>query len=107
MSRSKQIEDNKFKVLLSPREDRKKKEEPRMKSLVHRIIQRVRQWRLVGYITIGVSLHKIGTPIEKLIIEMFLLIIFTELASRRKNSNKDSASIQQSIKKFKKDINLD
>ena len=105
MSRSKEIEDNKFKVLLSPREDRKKKEEPRMKKLVHKIIQRVKQFRIVGYITIGVSLHKIGTPIEKLIIEMFLLIIFTELASRKPNTN--SASIQEDIKRFKKDINLD
>ena len=55
-----------------------------MKKLVQRIIQRVRQFRIVGYITIGVSLHKIGTPIEKLIIEMFLLILFTEIASKSK-----------------------
>ena len=75
-----------------------------MKKLVQRIIQKVRQWRIVGYITIGVSLHKIGTPIEKLIIEMFLLILFTEMASKQK---KPKASIQEDIKAFKKDINLD
>ena len=81
----------------------KNKYKPRMKTLVNRIIQRVKQFRIVGYITIGISLHKIGTPIEKLIIEMFLLVLFTEIASR---SKKPKASIQEDIKRFKKDINL-
>lgn len=86
------------------RENRKKLNQPRKKSLVQRIIQKVRQWRIVGYITIGISLHKIGTPIEKLIIEMFLLIVFTEMASRK---NKSPNEVEEDIKQFKKDINLD
>lgn len=86
------------------RENRKKLNQPRKTSLVQRIIQKVRQWRIVGYITIGISLHKIGTPIEKLIIEMFLLIVFTEMASRK---NKSPNEVEEDIKQFKKDINLD
>ena len=76
MSRSKNIQDNKFKVLLSTR-GRKKKKQPR-KTWVHRIIQ----WRLIGYIVIGVSLWKLNKDIETLSLQMFLLILFTELQSR-------------------------
>ena len=68
-----------------------------MKKLVQRIIQKVRQWRIVGYITIGVSLHKIGTPIEKLIIEMFLLILFTEIASRSKKPKEELDALKDEI----------
>ena len=59
MSRNKDIQDNKFQVLLSPRKERvtnkKINKQPRKKTWVHRIIQ----WRLIGYIVIGVSLWKL------------------------------------------------
>ena len=99
MSRSKNIQDNKFKVLLSPRKDRKKKNEvknskPR-KTWVHRIIQ----WRLIGYIVIGVSLWKLNQDINSLSLQMFLLILFTELQSRGVHKN--------DIEKLKKELDIE
>ena len=82
MSRNKDIQDNKFQVLLSPRKERvtnkKINKQPRKKTWVHRIIQ----WRLIGYIVIGVSLWKLTKDINYIIFQMFLLILFTELHSR-------------------------
>ena len=60
------------------RENRKKLNQPRKKTWVHRIIQ----WRLIGYIVIGVSLWKLTKDINYIIFQMFLLILFTELHSR-------------------------
>ena len=96
MSRSKNIQDNKFKVLLSTR-GRKKKKQPR-KTWVHRIIQ----WRLIGYIVIGVSLWKLNKDIETLSLQMFLLILFTELQSRgvskkRISTLKEELNIEHNI----------
>lgn len=93
MSRSKNIQDNKFKVLLSTR-GRKKKKQPR-KTWVHRIIQ----WRLIGYIVIGVSLWKLNKDIETLSLQMFLLILFTELQSRGVS--------KQRIQRLKEELALD
>ena len=99
MSRSKNIQDNKFKVLLSPRKDRKKKNKvknskPR-KTWVHRIIQ----WRLIGYIVIGVSLWKLHQDINTLSLQMFLLILFTELQARGVS--------KQRIQRLKEELALD
>lgn len=96
MSRSKDIQDNKFKLLLSTR-GRKKKKQPR-KTWVHRIIQ----WRLIGYIVIGVSLYKLDKDIETLSLQMFLLILFTELQSRgvskkRISTLKEELNIEHNI----------
>ena len=49
-----------------------------MKKLVQRIIQ----WRLVGYIVILIGLLQLDNPIDNIILQMFLLILFTELQSR-------------------------
>jgi hypothetical protein len=73
-----------------------KEKQPRMKKLVQRIIQ----WRLIGYIVIGISLHQLGTDTQYLIFQMFLLILFTELQSRgiskKKLDNlKEELNIQQ------------
>lgn len=94
MSRHKEIQDNKFKLLLSPREERKNSK-PRKKSLVQRIIQ----FRLIGYIVILIGLLQLDKDINYIIFQMFLLIVFTELQSRGV-SNKD-------IKKLKKDLNVE
>lgn len=89
MDRKKDIQNNKFKVLLSIRDDRKKKEEPRMKKLVHKIIQRVRQFRIVGYITIGIGMYKMGMDIQELGMKLFFIILFTELASKHSSPQLD------------------
>ena len=79
MSRVKEIQDNKFKVLLSTRG--RKNRQPK-ESSVKRIIKKIIKWRLIGYIVIGVSLWKLNKDIETLSLQMFLLILFTELQSR-------------------------
>ena len=60
------------------RENRIKEKQPRKKTLVQRIIQ----WRLIGYIVITIGLLQLDTPIDFIILQMFLLILFTELQSR-------------------------
>lgn len=97
MSRSKNIQDNKFKVLISPRQERvvDKKVKETKKTWVHRIIQ----WRLIGYIVIGVSLWKLNKDIETLSLQMFLLILFTELQSRGVS--------KQRIQRLKEELALD
>ena len=49
-----------------------------MKKLVQRIIQ----WRVIGYIVITIGLLQLDNDIEYVMIQMFLLILFTELNSR-------------------------
>ena len=99
MGRHESIQENKFKVLISPRKERVKKnqikKQPRKKTWVHRIIQ----WRLIGYIVIGVSLWKLNQDINYLIFQMFLLILFTELQSRGVH--------KKDIEKLKQDLQLD
>ena len=80
MSRIKDIQDNKFKVIISTRG--RKNKQPRKESSVKRVIKKIIQWRLIGYIVIGVSLWKLNKDINTLSIQMFLLIVFTELQSR-------------------------
>ena len=60
------------------RENRKKLNQPRKKTLVQRIIQ----FRLVGYIVIGIGLSQLDKDINYIIFQMFLLIVFTELNAR-------------------------
>jgi flagellar motor switch protein FliM len=67
-----------------------------MKKWVNKIVTRVKQFRIIGYITIGVTLYKNGTELEILVPEMFLLVILTELASRKKKPT-SQADIQKEI----------
>lgn len=69
-----------------------------MKKWINKIVTRVKQFRIVGYITIGITLHKSGTELEYLIPEMFLLVILTELASR-KGKKPSQEDIQKEIDK--------
>ena len=78
MSRVKDIQDNKFKVLISTRGRKNRPKE----SSVKRIIKKIIKWRLIGYIVIGVSLWKLNQDINQLSLQMFLLVLFTELQSR-------------------------
>lgn len=95
MSRVQDIQDNKFKVLLSTRgrKNRKPKE-----SSVKRIIKKIIKWRVIGYIVIGVSLWKLNEDINSLSLQMFLLILFTELQSRGVS--------KQRIDSLKEELNL-
>ena len=100
MSRSKDIQDNKFKVLISTRG--RKNKQPRKESSVKRIIKRIIQWRLIGYIVIGVSLWKLNKDIETLSLQMFFLILLTELQSRgvskkRISTLKEELNIEHNI----------
>ena len=96
MSRSKDIQDNKFKVIISTRG--RKNKQPRKESSVKRIIKKIIQWRLIGYIVIGVSLWKLNKDINTLSIQMFLLVVFTELQSRGVS--------KQRISTLKEELNL-
>jgi len=95
MSRSKDIQDNKFKVLISTRG--RKNKQPK-ESSVKRIIKKIIQWRLIGYIVIGISLWKLNQDINQLSLQMFLLIVFTELQSRGVS--------KQRIDSLKEELNL-
>ena len=70
-----------------------------MKKWINKILLRVKQFRIVGYITVGVTLYKNGTELETLVPEMFLLIILTELASRKKKPT-SQIDIQTKIDKI-------
>ena len=96
MSRVKDIENNKFKVLISTRG--RKNRQPRKESSVKRIIKKIIKWRVIGYIVIGVSLWKLHQDINQLSIQMFLLILFTELQSRGVS--------KQEIDSLKEELNL-
>jgi hypothetical protein len=95
MSRVKDIQDNKFKVLISTRG--RKNKQPK-ESSVKRIIKKIIQWRLIGYIVIGISLWKLNGDINQLSLQMFLLIVFTELQSRGVS--------KQRIDSLKEELNL-
>lgn len=58
-----------------------------MKNSVQKIIQRIKQFRLIGYVVIGVSLWKLEQDLNSLILKMFLLIVLTELSSRGKSKS--------------------
>ena len=79
MSRVKDIENNKWRVIHSTRG--RKNNQPN-ESLVKRVIKKIIEWRVIGYIVIGISLWKLNGDINTLSIQMFLLIVFTELQSR-------------------------
>jgi hypothetical protein len=43
----------------------------------------VRKYRIVGYIIVGLGMHKAGMSIDIIAGEMFLTILLVELASRK------------------------
>ena len=79
MNRVKDMENNKWRVIHSTRG--RKNRVPK-ESSVKRIIKKIIEWRVIGYIVIGISLWKLNGDINTLSIQMFLLIVFTELQSR-------------------------
>jgi len=95
MSRVKDIENNKWRVIHSTRG--RKNRVPK-ESSVKRVIKKIIQWRVIGYIVIGISLWKLNEDINQLSLQMFLLILFTELQSRGVS--------KQEIDSLKEELNL-
>jgi hypothetical protein len=95
MSRIQDMEDNKWKVIVSTRG--RKNRVPK-ESSVKRVIKKIIQWRVIGYIVIGISLWKLNEDINQLSLQMFLLIVFTELQSRGVS--------KQEIDSLKEELNL-
>ena len=61
-----------------------------MKKRINQIINRVKQWRIIGYIAIIKTLYEIH-DVQEATIESFLLVILGELSARNltKKSSKD------------------
>lgn len=97
--RNQDIQDNKYKVLLSIREERKKKKPRTFKTSVKLLIKRIIQFRIIGYVVIGLSLHQLEKDINYIILQMFLLVLFTELQSRGVSKTK--------LDSLKKELALD
>jgi len=69
-----------------------------MKKWVNKIINRIKQWRLVGYIVLAKPL--IDTHgMEQGIIEIFLLVVLGELSARTKKKTSSPKDIQKEIDK--------
>ena len=68
-----------------------------MKNWVNKIINRIKQWRLVGYIVLAKPL--IDTHgMEQGIIELFLLVVLGELSARTKTRQITNKEYKDSIK---------
>jgi hypothetical protein len=61
-----------------------------MKKRINQIINRVKQWRIIGYIAIIKTMYEIH-DVQQATIESFLLVILGELSARNltKKSSKD------------------
>jgi len=67
-----------------------------MKKWVNKIINRIKQWRLVGYIVLAKPL--IDTHgMEQGIIELFLLVVLGELSARTKTKQMSNEEFKDSI----------
>ena len=68
-----------------------------MKKWVNKIINRIKQWRLVGYIVLAKPLIDIH-GMEQGIIELFLLVVLGELSARTKTKQITNEEFKDSIK---------
>jgi hypothetical protein len=69
-----------------------------MKNWVNKIINRIKQWRLVGYIILAKPLIDIH-GMEQGIIEIFLLVVLGEISARTKKKTASPEDIQKEIDK--------
>lgn len=69
-----------------------------MKNWVNKIINRIKQWRLVGYIILAKPLIDIH-GMEQGIIEIFLLVVLGEISARTKTRQITNEEYKESIKK--------
>ena len=68
-----------------------------MKNWVNKIINRIKQWRLVGYIILAKPLIDIH-GMEQGIIEIFLLVVLGEISARTKTRQITNKEYRDSIK---------
>jgi hypothetical protein len=69
-----------------------------MKNWVNKIINRIKQWRLVGYIILAKPLIDIH-GMEQGIIEIFLLVVLGEISARTKTRQITNKEYKESIQK--------
>ena len=69
-----------------------------MKNWVNKIINRIKQWRVVGYIILAKPLIDIH-GMEQGIIEIFLLVVLGEISARTKTKRITNEEYKESIKK--------
>lgn len=70
-----------------------------MKNSVRRIIQKIKQFRLVGYVVIGIELYKIR-GIEQTIPTLFLTILLTELSVYKTKPKPTQEDIDKELDKI-------
>ena len=68
-----------------------------MKNWVNKIINRIKQWRLVGYIILAKPLIDIH-GVEQGIIEIFLLVVLGEISARTNTKQITNEEYKDSIK---------
>lgn len=56
-----------------------------MKTKIKSLIERIRKWRIVGYVTIITYQVKSGWTLNQILLTSIPLIILTELQGREKN----------------------
>ena len=66
--------------------------------MLNKIINRIKQWRLVGYIILAKPLIDIH-GMEQGIIEIFLLVVLGEISARTKTKRITNEEYKESIKK--------
>ena len=70
-----------------------------------KLIDTIKRFRLIGYITVGYGMYQAGIETGTIITEMFLMVILVELASRRgKKVNPKSGEAKQMVKDYMKDM---
>ena len=69
-----------------------------MKKWVNKIINRIKQWRLVGYIILAKPLIDIH-GVEQGIIEIFLLVVLGEISARTNTKRITNKEYKESIQK--------
>ena len=65
--------------------------------MIKKIINKIKQWRLVGYIILAKPLID-AHGIEKAIIEIFLLVVLGEISARTKTKQITNEEFKDSIK---------
>jgi len=66
--------------------------------MIKKIINRIKQWRLVGYIILAKPLID-SHGLERAIIEIFLLVVLGEISARTKKKTASPEDIQKEIDK--------
>jgi len=65
--------------------------------MIKKIINRIKQWRLVGYIILAKPLID-SHGLERAVIEIFLLVVLGEISARTKTKRITNEEYKESIK---------